>query len=332
MASVGIIANPASGRDIRRLVAHGSVFDNNERVNIVRRVILGLDAIGISDVLLMPDSFAIGRKALKHINTRLNVEFLDMRARFDQTDSTRAAQAMRSAGVGCIVTLGGDGTNRVIAKGCGNVPLVPISTGTNNVLPVMIEGTIAGLAAGVVAGGIIEADKVVEQVPQLEVCQDNQVVDIALVDVAVYNDLFVGSRAIWDMSKVRAVALARAEPSNIGLSSIGGNLRAAPTNGRQGLFIRTGGGGPQVLAAVAPGVVRRINIAEYRPLSPGDPVPVTNRPSVLALDGEREIVVHEGDDYYLRFSSDGPWIVNVPAALAGAAGTGFFIEDELTQV
>jgi predicted polyphosphate/ATP-dependent NAD kinase len=30
---VGIIANPASGKDIRRLVAYGSVFDNNEKVN-----------------------------------------------------------------------------------------------------------------------------------------------------------------------------------------------------------------------------------------------------------------------------------------------------------
>jgi len=32
---VGIISNPASGKDIRRLVAYGSVFDNNEKVNIV---------------------------------------------------------------------------------------------------------------------------------------------------------------------------------------------------------------------------------------------------------------------------------------------------------
>ncbi|HEY5871002.1 MAG TPA: ATP-NAD kinase, partial [Candidatus Tectomicrobia bacterium] len=44
MACVGIIANPSSGKDIRRLVAHGSVFNNNEKVNIVRRVLLGLDA------------------------------------------------------------------------------------------------------------------------------------------------------------------------------------------------------------------------------------------------------------------------------------------------
>ena len=41
MTTVGIIANPASGKDIRRLIAHGSVFDNQEKVNIVRRVMLG---------------------------------------------------------------------------------------------------------------------------------------------------------------------------------------------------------------------------------------------------------------------------------------------------
>ena len=46
-ALVGIIANPASGKDIRRLVAHGSTFDNNEKINIVRRVLLGLDAAGV---------------------------------------------------------------------------------------------------------------------------------------------------------------------------------------------------------------------------------------------------------------------------------------------
>ena len=41
-ASVGIIANPASGKDIRRLVAQGSVFDNNEKINIVRACALAL--------------------------------------------------------------------------------------------------------------------------------------------------------------------------------------------------------------------------------------------------------------------------------------------------
>jgi predicted polyphosphate/ATP-dependent NAD kinase len=313
-------------------VAHGSVFDNNEKTNIVRRVILGLDAVGVGEVLLMPDGFGIGRRALKHIQPKLEVEFLDMRARFDQTDSTRAAKAMREAGVGCIVTLGGDGTNRVVAKGCGDVPLVPISTGTNNVFPVMIEGTIAGLAAGLVAAGLVDVDQVVRQTLRLEVCRDDQVVDIALVDVAVYDDLFVASRAIWDMSKVRAVVLTRAEPGNIGLSSIGGNLRARPANGRQGLFLRMGDDGQQVLAAVAPGLVRRVRIAEHRLLSPGDTVPVTDRPSILALDGEREIRVHASDEFYVRLSLKGPRVVDVPEALVAAAASGFFLGDPPTRI
>ena len=70
MATVGIIANPASGKDIRRLVAHGSVFDNHEKVNIVRRVLLGLEAAGVTDVLFMPDYFGIVSKAVGGISSR----------------------------------------------------------------------------------------------------------------------------------------------------------------------------------------------------------------------------------------------------------------------
>jgi len=219
-----------------------------------------------------------------------------------------------------------------VAKGCGDVPLVPISTGTNNVFPVMIEGTIAGLAAGLVAAGLINVDQVVRQTLRLEVCRDDRVVDIALVDVAVYDELFVASRAIWDMSKVRAVVLTRAEPGNIGLSSIGGNLQAQPANSRQGLFLRMGDDGRPVLAAVAPGLVQRVRIAGHRLLSSGDMVPVTDRPSILALDGEREIQVHASDEFFIRLSTNGPRVVDVPAALAAAAASGFFLGDEPAQI
>ncbi len=46
------------------------------------------------------------------------------------------------------MVLGGDGTNRLVAKKIGNIPLVPISTGTNNAFPINIDPTVAGLAAG----------------------------------------------------------------------------------------------------------------------------------------------------------------------------------------
>lgn len=325
MTRVGIIANPASGRDIRRLVAHGSVFDNNEKVNIVRRVISALDAVGVDEVLMMPDSYAIGRKALHRISPSLTVSYVDVNTQFNQTDSIRAAEAMRTSGVACIITLGGDGTNRVVAKGCGDVPLMPISTGTNNVFPEMIEGTIAGLAAGVVAVGAVDPAQVTRRTRRLEVCSGDEILDIALIDVAIYDDLFIGSRAIWDTSKVRAVALTQAQPNNIGLSAIGGNLHRPPGTETAGLFIRTGEGGAQVLAPVAPGLLRQVPIASYQWLTPADTVPILETPSVLALDGEREIEVDAADELHIRLSAQGPVVLDVPATLAAAAEVEFFL-------
>ena len=156
---VGIIANPASGRDIRRLVAYGTVFDNNEKTAIVRRVLLGLEAVGITQVAYLPEhDFGIVPRALDGLSGRpqgssLQASPLPMPVLSTSADSMRAAQLLASMGAGCIITLGGDGTNRAVARGCGTVPLIPISTGTNNVFPAFLEGTIAGMAAGLVAAG-----------------------------------------------------------------------------------------------------------------------------------------------------------------------------------
>ena len=68
MGSVGIIANPAAGKDIRRLVAHASTFDNLEKVNIARRVLLGLAAADVDEVLRMPDAIGILTRALQHLD------------------------------------------------------------------------------------------------------------------------------------------------------------------------------------------------------------------------------------------------------------------------
>ena len=173
---VGIIANPASGRDIRRLVAYGTVFDNNEKTAIVRRVLLGLEAVGITQVAYLPEhDFGIVPRALDGLSGRsqasrssLQAFPLAMPVLSTSADSTHAAQMLASIGAGCIITLGGDGTNRAVARGCGTVPLVPISTGTNNVFPTFLEGTIAGMAAGLVATGHA-GPNAVHRVPSLTV-------------------------------------------------------------------------------------------------------------------------------------------------------------------
>ncbi len=321
---VGIIANPAAGKDIRRLVAHASVFDNHEKVNILRRVLLGLDAVGVEHVLLMPDFFGIGPKALDGLKLSLRAEPLAMRAAFDESDSARAAAEMRAAGVRCLITLGGDGTNRAAAKGSGDVPIVPISTGTNNVFPVMIEGTLAGLAAGVVARGIVKLAETVQPTARLEILRDGKVVDIALIDVVVYEGQFIGSRAIWNPEGLRQIVLTRAEPYNIGLSAIGGYLDGWNLAADEGLAIEAGGD-IQVLAPIAPGLIRRVGIKSYRRLKVGEQVPIEGAPVVIALDGERTLAIHKREAVSARLSPDGPRVVDIRAALKQAAAQGFFI-------
>lgn len=336
--SVGIIANPASGRDIRRLVAHGAVFNNDEKVNIVRRVLLGLEAVGVGRVFFMPDSFSIGPKALDGLQTELDVTILPMIKLFSQRDSTQAAELMAAEGVGCIVTLGGDGTNRAVAKGCGEVPLMPISTGTNNVFPTMLEGTIAGIAAGLVTCGL--ADEAVQRAPRLDIfCEkanesdqerdlNNTATpdDIALVDVAVYDERFVAARAIWDASKIKELVLTRVEPGSIGLSSIGAHTPDRVHSPEQALYLRLGSDGQSVLAPIAPGLLNEVSVEESRPLAPGETVTLKHwQPCVLALDGEREIELRQGMTARLQFNLNGPRVIDARKAIDIAARAGVFI-------
>jgi len=326
---VGIIANPASGRDIRRLVAHGTVFDNNEKTAIVRRVLLGLEAVGIRRVAYMPEhDFGILPRAITGLHghpLQLEASPLEMSVLGTSADSTRAAQLLAELGAGCIITLGGDGTNRVVAKGCGTVPLVPISTGTNNVFPTFLEGTVAGVAAGLVARDCA-GKGALQRAPRLEVLVNGMPIDSALVDVVVSEQTFVGSRAIWDLSLVREVVLSRVAPATIGLSALGGALLNATVevSERAGMHIVLGDGGREVLAALAPGIVKWVGVRETRKLQVDDVVQFRPGTGTVALDGEREIEIPVTSVVEVRLCADGPFVVDVPAALEGAAHAGHF--------
>lgn len=326
MATVGIIANPASGKDIRRLVAHASVFDNNEKINIVRRVLLGLDAVGVERVWFMPDYYGIGHRALHGLSLALDAQTLDIPTEWTQDDSTRAASEMREMGVNVIITLGGDGTNRAVAKTCGDVPLVPLSTGTNNVFPTLMEGTVAGLAAGLVARGVADGSNVISSSMRLEILRAGKVADIALIDAVVYDGQHVGSRAIWHEQGIRQIVLTRAEPYTIGLSAIGGFLDVASLNAGEGLAIQTGEGSLAVRAPIAPGMMRRIPIREFQRVQVGQSVAVTHFPNVMALDGERTLVFHQSEPLEIRLNANGPRVVDARAAMRAAAAKGFFVE------
>jgi predicted polyphosphate/ATP-dependent NAD kinase len=324
MPLVGIIANPASGKDIRRLVAHGSVFDNQEKVRIVRRLLTGLAATGVDRVCFMPDYYGIVPRALRELDLDMKVFPANFKPYGNQDDTVKAAGIMAERGVCCIITLGGDGTNRAVVKGARNLPILPISTGTNNVFPDMVEGTIAGLAAGLVTTGKVDIQDAAYHSTLLEVLVEGEPKDIALVDAASCDERFIGSRAVWDMSKIRQIFLNRAQPDSIGLSSIGGLLENLEPDQPRAMRIDLGPGGSVLMAPVAPGVMSRLEIQEMGFITPDELAPVKLNPCVMALDGERELEIPAGKKAEVRVSLDGPMVIEVKRAMAAAQKNGVF--------
>ena len=335
MALAGIIANPAASKDIRRLVAQGRVVPDWEKVNIIRRALLGLQSAGISRVVAMPDSSHLARRAADDPHLSLSVEPLSMPALYNEGDTERAAALMAAQGVGCVITLGGDGTNRAAAKGARNLPLVAISTGTNNVFPVMVEGTTAGMAAGLVASGAVPLAAASVRSKTLAVIVDGAERDIALVDVALSKERFVATRAIWDMNTIYEVFLTRAEPASIGLSSIGARLAAVSLADDGGLHYRiaalndgdaaeSGDGRRAVRAPIAPGSVPVVGIESWQRIAEGQRIAVARRHSTVALDGERAFSVNPDNLLEIEVRRDGPPVVSVDAALRYAAAAGVF--------
>jgi len=322
MSIVGIIANPASGKDIRRLVTHASVFDNHEKAHILKRVLMALDALGVQQVPFMPDYYGLVDRALDGLHLSLKATSLHVDMWADERDSTEAARQFCEGDVGCIITLGGDGTNRAVAKGCNDIPIVAISTGTNNVFPDMIEGTVAGLAAGLIAREMVDVDKVTYTAKRLEVYVDGHKAEIALIDVVASAELFIGSRALWDPRRLREVVLARAEPNSIGMSSIGGCLHPLGPQDGYGMYIRLGRGNTSVLAPVGPGLISKVDIQDYRLLSLGDEVMLEPAACTIAVDGERQIEAFPEQQVSVRLTNRGPRVVDVRQCMREASQHG----------
>jgi predicted polyphosphate/ATP-dependent NAD kinase len=327
-----VVANPMSGRDIRRLVAGASVFPVAEKVNTVARVLAGCGALGIDRALMSVDLGGISAGLVRAIDTHRPgidppwpaVEFLaDDPITGTAADTTAAIGRMVDAGVGAIVCLGGDGTARLAAATVGDIPLLALSTGTNNVFPVTAEGTVAGLAAGLVAAGVVPADEVTDRCRVLEVIANGRR-EVAVVDVAVTAAAHVGARALWDPGLVRELFCTFAEPNAVGLSSIAARVCPTPRTAGHGVTLRLAGEDDItqiVQAPIAPGLVREIAIAEWQRLPVGDTHRVPGG-GVLALDGERELVLRPGDHAVVTLSDRGPRCIDVPRTLGHPAAVG----------
>ena len=328
MSSIGIITNPASGKDIRRLVSYATTIDNQEKVNIVKRIVLAAQALGVDTVWFMPDTFQTGWAVISDLSIERKLtadcRLLDIPTTATAQDTTRAAAEMEQLGVGCIVVLGGDGTSRAAAKGVGNVPLLPLSTGTNNVYPEMLEGTVAGMAAAV-AARFPDLRVCCIQDKQIEITRNGALADIALIDAVISDDLWVGSKAIWDPTKLRRIFVTRCHPASIGFSTAAGCLKIVTDADDCGVSVELRSPGETVLAPIAAGVLSRLEIgrAKLLPLDCPETL-VLEEGCMVALDGERELRGHAGDTLTFTVTRHGPRRVQAKRALEEAVRRNFF--------
>ena len=335
MVTVGLVANPVSAHDIRRVIANASSLQVADRANIVVRVLAGLAAAGVPAVMVMPDRKGITALLERNLARERNlgrllprVQILDMPVTTTVDDTLRATAEMVDAGVAAIVVLGGDGTHRAVVRRCGKVPVAGLSTGTNNAFPEMREPTITGLATGLYASGAVPPEDALLSNKVLEVSiNDGERSDLALVDVVLSSEPFVGARALWRTEHLHELFVTFADPEAIGMSAVAGLLR--PVGRREPFGLRvtldpTAAATPTLRAPIGPGLIEPVSVSSSGPLHPDEAVTVAHGGGVVALDGERELELRPGDRLTVTLRCDAFRSIDVSGCMRAAALRGLF--------
>ncbi|WP_419552109.1 NAD(+)/NADH kinase [Candidatus Poriferisodalis sp.] len=321
--TVGIIANPVSGRDVRRVAARGAVSTTEDKRNRIARAVIGAVTAGATRIVAMAEPFGIATGALTDLRINAEIEIVDVGATVSPADTVRAVEAMRARDVEVLVTLGGDGTNRTVSAVWPEATLVPMSTGTNNVFPSLTEPTVAGAAAGLVASGVVDAADCAPRSKLIAIELSGSSTDIALIDAVTLADDFVGNRMPADGALIRQVLVSRAHPASIGLSSLAGLLRPCSFEEDAGVLVECGPGGQPMRVALAPGLYRTVSVLDHREVPLGVPVELRG-PTVLSLDGDREHTIDADDVASAEVRRCGPRVVDVERALELGAAAGVF--------
>jgi len=325
--TLGIIVNPHSGRDARRLFARAGTSTIDDKRNQVTRIVVGAAAAGVRKVLLSHDAFRIASSATDALALPVECELLDLPTTGHGIDSQNAALAMREAGCGALLVLGGDGTSRSVAQAWPDAPLVPMSTGTNNVFPLMVEATIAGAAAGLVASGGVDLATVARPAKVVHVEAPDGSPVIALVDMVRLEGDHPGNLMPVEPGMIREVVLARAEAAAVGMSPIGGLFLPCGADDDFGVLVRCvphEAGGQSLRVPISPGLFRTVHVESVERLPLGEARSVRG-PGVLAFDGDREIKLTDGQEVSVQIRRDGPWVIDPGLTLRVAAEKGLLV-------
>ena len=322
------MVNPRSGTDVRRSVAAAGSVTVEDKANVVRRVVRGAREAGARHFMVHHDSHRIIRRATETMRD-VELSWIDMDLTFTEEDTVAAVAAMRAAECAVVVVIGGDGTNRAAARAWPDLPVVPLSTGTNNAFSIMVEATVAGAACGHLAtgrcrlGDVARMAKVVRVTPRGADLPD----DLALVDAVAVDDPYVGSFELFDPATLRVAVVTRAEPTAVGFAGVAGLVEPVGPDEDGGLLLRFGPVADcdrVVRGPTAPGHYDDLGLVEVRRLAEGEEV-VVSGPLLLAFDGERKRRLVAGEEVVLAIRRDGPRVVDVAAVMSRAAADGAYL-------
>ena len=320
MSKIALCVNPMSGRDVRRLAARASNMTHEAKRDIVARIAAGADSTGVSDIYVMREPFRIAELALEHMPLSANVHILDAPIKNDSRDTQEAIHRFIEMGCRTIVSLGGDGTNRAIVKSTSEIDLIPLSTGTNNVFPLSVEPTLAGIVAGLNAVGKITDDSLKSRSKVIYI-ESAGIQDIALIDLVLLSNDQLGSLLPFKADNIRKLLLTRAEPASIGMSPIGGFIDPVYEDDDEGLLVDLSSGGRTFRAPLSPGLFGKVNVSSAERIKMDTRV-VFEGPGVLAMDGDREIQLMSGQTASVSIRRDGPFVLKVDKAMRWAASNG----------
>lgn len=88
------------------------------------------------------------------------------------------------------------------------------------------------------------------------------------------------------------------------------------------MYLLLGAGGEEVSAPIAPGLIATVGVKSCLSLADGESRQLSHDTGVVALDGEREIVLQPDCPRWVRYRQQGPRVVNLEKTLELAARNG----------
>ena len=323
MPIVGLISHSGAAQDVRRLTSLARTIDVHERVNVAARILAGLAATQDMCVCYLDEPTRIVERAFARLAAQGPGGPLDARpvgplGAKNAADTRACAAALALAGAKCVITHGGDGTNRAVASGWPDAVIIPLPGGTNNAFASCVDPTAAGFAAGLYATEPDRFARHVRGTTGLSISFDGDAAETAIIDVALVSDEWLGARALWDASHLLEAVVVNGDPSIPGLAGLAGMLAPRDGDHSTAVHLRFGSPGHEILAPLGPGQLVPLRIRDCRLLGPDETIELCG-PGTLAFDGEREVVLRDTEAARIRLAG-GARVLDVVGLLRAHAG------------